>query len=246
MKPAAIGTHPPHMRFRISLCVPSLCIVGLAGAAFAGDNGVPPRRNASEYPAHQTGKAGASLAAIGATIVPPDQVRKLFSSEISRDFIVVEVAMYPADGGSFEADRFDFGLKMGDRVAHAESAGGVAMPDANRGPDMRGPDPKINVEHEVGVVYSRTNDPYYGKRSGVGVYEGTTVSNAPPLRSAPTPSSADPRAMEEKLRSKALPEGPTARPVAGYLYFPAKKRKGDAIELQYTKGDVELDLKFPK
>jgi hypothetical protein len=246
MKPQVFGPHPFPMRFRTTVPMRMLVALCFAALAFAGENGVPPRRNASEYPAHQLGKAGANPASIGAAIVPPDQVRKLFSSEISRDFIVVEVAMYPADGGSFEADRFDFGLKMGDRVAHAESPAGVAMPDANRGPDMRGPDPKINVEHEVGVVYSRTNDPYYGKRSGVGVYEGTTVSNAPPPRSAPTPSSADPRAMEEKLRDKALPEGPTARPVAGYLYFPAKKRKGDALELQYTKGDVELDLKFPK
>ncbi len=248
MKPVALRAHPrlrktKPMRFILSLCIAS-CLTGLA---IAGENGVPPRRHASEYPAHQTGKAGASVAAVGAAIVPPDQVKKLFSAEISRDFIVVEVAMYPADGGSFEADRYDFGLKMGDRLAHAEAAGDVAMPDAKRGPDMGGPDQKVNVSQEVGVVYSKSNDPYYGKRSGVGVYEGTTVSNGPAPRSGPGPSSADARAMEERLRDKALPEGPTARPVAGYLYFPAsKKRKGDAMELQFTKGDVQLDLKLSK
>jgi hypothetical protein len=213
----------------------------------AGDSGVPPHRSASDYPAHQNAKPDSGLTAIGATILPADQVKKLFSAEISRDYIVVEVAMYPTDAGSFEADRYDFGLKIGDRIVHADAAGNVALPPSDRAPDMRGPDPKINVQHEVGVVYSRTNDPYYGKRSGVGVYEGTTVSNAPPPPRPSAPSSVDPRMMEEKLRDRALPEGPTARPVAGYLYFPAsKKRKGDTIELQYTRGDVELDLKFPK
>jgi hypothetical protein len=227
------------MRFILTLC--------FAGLVSAGDNGIPAHRSPSDYPAHQDGKAGSGLAAIGAVIVPAEQVRKMFSSEISRDYVVVEVAMYPAGNGSFEADRFDFGLKAGDRIAHADSAGNVALPPGDRSPDMRGPDPKINVQHEVGVVYSRTNDPYYGKRSGVGVYESTSVSNAPPPPSQKTPSGVDPRIVEEKLRDKALPEGPTARPVAGYLYFPAqKKRKGDVVELQYTRGDVELDLKFPK
>jgi hypothetical protein len=56
----------------------------------------------------------------------------------------------------------------------------------------------------------------------------------------------DYHAIEAKLRDKALPDGPTAKAVAGYLYFQAsKKRKNDELELQYTKGDVELDLRFP-
>jgi hypothetical protein len=239
MKQYCAGRHPSRMR----LVAAAVCLVAVA---FAGENGVAPRRSAAEYPVSQSAKSGVGLGSIGAAIVPPDVVKKIFSSDVARDFIVVEVAMYPADNGSFEADRFDFGLKLGDRVAHAESAGEVAMPGSTANPDLRGPDPKINVQHETGVVYSRTNDPYYGRRTNVGVYEGTTVSNAPPPPAAKTPASVDPRVTEEKLRDRALPDGPTTKAVAGYLYFPASKRKkGEAMELQYTKGDVELDLKFP-
>jgi hypothetical protein len=194
------------------------------------------------------------LAAVGAAIVPADQVRKMFSSDISRDYIVVEVAMYPADGKSFEADRYDFGLKIGgskgDRVAHADSPSDVALPPFERRPDLGGPESKVNVTQEAGVAVARTNDPYYGNRTSVGTYEGTTVSNGPAPRSQQAPDGVDRRAETQmiaaKLRDKALPDGPTAKAVAGYLYFPvSKKGKNDALELQYTKGDVELDLRLP-
>jgi hypothetical protein len=228
------------------------CALLIAPAAVASDDGLPPRRNASDYPVQQVPKTGASLAAVGAAIVPADQVRKMFSAEISHDYIVVEVAMYPADGKSFEADRYDFGLRIsngskgGDIVAHADSPSDVALPPFERRPDLGGPESKINVTQEAGVAVAHTNDPYYGKRTSVGTYEGTTVSNAPPPPSQQAPSGMDRRAIEVKLRDKALPDGPTAKAVAGYLYFPAsKKHKNDALELQYTKGDVELDLRFP-
>jgi hypothetical protein len=226
------------------------CALLIAPNAIAGDNGVPPRRNASEYPVQQNVKTPGGLATVGAAIVPADQVRKMFSDEISRDYIVVEVAMYPADGKSFEADRYDFGLRIGgskgDRVAHADSPSDVALPPFERRPDLGGPESKVNVTQEAGVAVARTNDPYYGKRTSVGTYEGTSVSNGPPPPSQQTSSGVDRRAIEAKLRDKALPDGPTAKAVAGYLYFPAsKKRKNDAMELQYTKGDIELDLRFP-
>jgi hypothetical protein len=222
----------------------------LVPVAVASDNGVPPRRNASDYPVQQSVKTPAGLAAVGAAIVPDDQVRKMFSSEISRDYIVVEVAMYPADSKSFDADRYDFGLKIGgskgDRVAHADSPSDVALPPYERRPDLGGPESKVNVTQEAGVAVAHTNDPYYGKRTSVGTYEGTTVSNGPAPPSQQSGSGVDRHAIEAKLRDKALPDGPTTRAVAGYLYFPAsKKRKSDALELQYSKGDAELDLRFP-
>ena len=166
------------------------CALWMVPAAVASDNGVPPRRSASDYPVQQNVKTPAGLAAVGAAIVPADQVRKMFSSDISRDYIVVEVAMYPADGKSFEADRYDFGLKItdgskGDRVAHADSPSDVALPPYEKRPDLGGPESKVNVTQEAGVAVARSNDPYYGKRTSVGTYEGTTVSNGPAPRAQP-------------------------------------------------------------
>ena len=49
------------------------------------------------------------------------------------------------------------------------------------------------------------------------------------------------------MRDKALPEGATSHAVAGYLYFPVygKRKKTDALELEYTKDGAELNLALP-
>jgi len=227
-----------HLIFRPGFAAAAMCAL-----AFAGGQGVPPRARPADYPVHQSAKIGATTATIAAAIVPADQVRKMFSSDVADHYAVVEVAFYPEDGQSFEADRYDFSLKTGDKIAHADSAPDVVLPWGERkNPLDNG---RVNVTQEAGVVVDHTNDPYYGKRTTVGTYEGTAISNGPPPPAAA--AGPDPRVVEAKLREKALPEGRTADRVAGYLYFPqySKKKKGDAIELEYSKQDVEVDLRFP-
>src|SRR5260370_42254494 len=82
----------------------------------ASDGGISPRTSASDYDARQS-VTGATLAA---AIVPARQIERLFSAEISREYIVVEVAVYPQSGQTFDVDWFDFGLKIGDTVAQVE------------------------------------------------------------------------------------------------------------------------------
>jgi hypothetical protein len=52
--------------------------------------------------------------------------------------------------------------------------------------------------------------------------------------------------MQAQLEKWALPEGKSASPIAGYLYFPvsAKRSKG-ALELQYAHDDSSANLKLP-
>ena len=64
----------------------------------AGAQGVSPRANLSDYQAHQSTK-GAILAA---AIVPTRQIEKMFSAEIARHYIVLEVAAYPQNGQPFD------------------------------------------------------------------------------------------------------------------------------------------------
>jgi hypothetical protein len=61
----------------------------------------------------------------------------------------------------------------------------------------------------------------------------------------PPPPSYDPAAVEARARARALPEGRTMKPVAGYLYFPAspKKHKNPA-GLEYLANGTVLDLPF--
>lgn len=57
----------------------------------ADSAGVPPRVSASQHQAH----AEVDNAVIAASIVPPKQTAKLFTSDVSRIYIVMEVAIYP-------------------------------------------------------------------------------------------------------------------------------------------------------
>jgi hypothetical protein len=68
-------------------------VLQLAIAA-AAQTGVPPRSACSDYPSH-SGPAGAS-------IVPADQIGKVFSKSIARDYVVLEFAVCPPPGQSID------------------------------------------------------------------------------------------------------------------------------------------------
>ncbi len=162
--------------------------------------------------------------------------------------MVVEVAVYPEDGHSFDVDLLDFSLKVGDQVIHADKPRDVAIPWPEKtGPtSQRGP----AVTTETGVIVARGTNPVTGRpQTTTGTWEGVAVSNDPRDRNPPPPSNKpDQSAAEARVRDRALPLGETRKAVAGYLYFPqyGKKHKGDAIALNYSKDDVSVDLHFPK
>jgi hypothetical protein len=206
------------------------------------DIGVPARPSAVDYPVQHAVKSGT----IAAAIVSPDQVGKLFSSEIAKKYIVVEVAVYPPPGQSFDVEPLDFLLRVGDRTSHAELPPvGKPWPGS---PAPSAPSPQVTTE--TGVIIARETDPYGRTVHSVGTYSGvevTTGSTAPPP--APPPSSgSDPYWLDHQLRAKALRRGLTPTPVAGYLYFrqSGKRRKSDNVELQYSNDDGSFGMLLPK
>jgi hypothetical protein len=226
----------------------SLALAGtlLAVRALGGD-GVPPKSSATTYPAH----AEAANAAIGAVQIAPAQLAKTFPERLSKNYIVLEVAVYPKDGAAVDVGIFDFVLQAGAvgeiRADPAEEVAGMWRPGYK--PPTR--NSKVNLTNDVGVVYSTGRDPVTGRRSGVGTYEGTTVSTGPDPRQVPPPDRPDAdriaKEIEAKLRQKELPEGATRDPVAGYLYFakPAKMPKDARLVLTYTKDGKSVTMVLP-
>jgi hypothetical protein len=214
----------------------------LAALAVAGDSGLQPRPNSTDYPASKTAKA----AAIGAIAAPADQVKKTLPEEIGKRYIVVEVAVYPQDGSTVDVASLDFALKFDpDDVRYPSTPREVASLWKENEPSL--PNRGVEVHGETGVTYSRGHDPVTGRGTrGWSTYDGVAVSkgappDAPPPDAPPPPPPYDPYAAEARVREKALPEGQTSQPVAGYLYFsrPAKNHKNAALELRYSKdGDV--------
>jgi hypothetical protein len=214
-------------------------------AAGDGPPGVPPRPRPSDYPVRQSTKT----ATIAAAIVPPDQAGKMFSPEIAKQYIVVEVAVYPESGDIIDVKPLLFALRVGDRIGGAEQPA-----DVSPGPDNHSPSvgQSTGVTTETGVLYGRATGPVNGRSSqNLEAYSAVTVASGDarqPVPPAPSNSGPDPRIVADRLWNKALPEGQTGKAVAGYLYFPqyAKKRKSDARELSYSDNDVSAMLLFPK
>jgi hypothetical protein len=220
-----------------------LATVCLAGLASAGDTGVSPKPKPTDYPVHDSAKT----AILAAAIVPQDQVKNLFSSAMAKNYVVVEVAIYPQDNRTFNVDLIDFELNTGDQFVRASEPAdlGTIWPSA-KGPSIGNGGP--NVTTETGVIVARENDPITGRpRTSVGTYEGVAVSNypqpAPAPPSAPSPKQSN---IDAKILRMALRVGPTKDPIAGYLFFRHQKRKQDVYTLNYSNDDFSVDLKFPK
>jgi hypothetical protein len=217
----------------------------IAAFAFAGD-GRTPRSSSSDYPVHQD----TNNATIAAVRVPPEQLNKNFPSDFSKKYVVVEVAIYPK-AGAVELVSMDFVLRLADGESHpdtAEEVAGLWRPHTAPHPDSTSTN-RPHVTTETGVIVGTGTDPNTGRRqTSTGTYESVGVSNYP--TQAPMPSSgrsnADADRMEAQLEKWALPEGKTASPIAGYLYFPvsAKRSKG-ALELQYSHDGSSANLKLP-
>jgi hypothetical protein len=208
----------------------------------AGDRGLTPRARASDYQANQTTKD----ATLAASIVPARQIEKMFTAEIARHYIALEVAVYPQDGKTVNLGLLDFGLKIGDSVTYAERPRDIAAPWPDKTTVPGGP---VTVLTDTGVVYSRSSDPVNGKRSGWGVYEGVGVTNDPRAATPPTPprQDRDPQIVEERINEIMLPEGRTTAAVAGFLFFPqykTKRHKGMALELQWSKDGTSAILRL--
>jgi hypothetical protein len=222
------------------------CLAAIFLATLAGDDsGTTPRSKPSDYPVHQTVKT-AELAAV---VLTPDQVKKIFSPEVAKAYTIVEVAVYPADSQKFDVDLLDYFLKIGDETTHADKPDDVMIPWGNPGSvptaGNRGP----AVTEDSGVIVAHGTDPATGRpRTAVGTWEDVGVSNYPRPADAPPAPRPDQTALYHRIAARALPQGETAKPVAGYLYFPqyGKKRKHDSVALNYSRDQVSIDLKFPK
>ncbi len=214
--------------------------------------GLHPRPTPADYATSRQSK----LATYAASVIPADQVRHLFAVDISKTYVVLEVACYPGQPGAVTLDPTDFlikTVKTGEFVRPADSVTVAAvMQDKNtpRPPTIR----TTQVYTEASIGYESGTDPVTGRREhgtytegGVGVGNGP---NAPPYPGPPPPGATpqDRMLLEQQLGERALPPGPVNAPVAGYLYFPLNslKKSNGSYALQYlADGSGKVQLQVP-
>jgi hypothetical protein len=216
----------------------TLAFVLGSAAMWAADTGVPPRPKSTDYPVRLTAKA----ATIAGAVVPSDQVAKLFSTDIAKQYIVVEVAIYPVASRAFDIEIRDFTLRVGNQSSFADRPTDVAP-----WPQRRVPDRETEITTQAGIAYEQTKDPVYGKRQAIGTYAGVSVADEPAHGPSP-PFGPDPQVLASRIEHRSLPEGQTRLAVAGYLYFARSPKTGkkDPLELTYSKDDETVSLAFPK
>ena len=224
--------------------------------------GIPVRPAPTDY-ATRNVQDGITVAA---TVVPPDQVRKLFSKDLNHEgYVVVEVAVYPAAGRPLDVTPDEFTLKVGatGAILQSQTPAAIASGDkratqAKTGPPQL-PD-KVHVYNTATIGYeSRSNGPY-GRQGGVYTGTSTTVGvgdnpyppgpGGPQTQPAPRGAKPDWTAAKQELEAKELPEGRTAEPVAGYLYFlkasTKEKRPDHELTWYRTAGTIRLSIPAPK
>jgi hypothetical protein len=220
-----------------------VCTLGLLSLTLVAGTppGIPPRATPDQYSA-QGAQNGNVFAA---SLLPPDQVKHLFAFDISKDYLVFEVACYPAAQTSLKIEPASFLLNGGKekepvRPSDAQSVAGQIQ--SKNTPRLPSTSPQVYTT--AGVGHESGTDPITGRRVhgtytnvGAGVGVGNSPDNPPSL---PTPGGwpQDRELLQQQLAARALPEGSFERPVAGYLYFPRALIKNKKDVYQLHAGDI--------
>ena len=79
----------------------------IAGILLASSPGIRPRASVADYLAHQA----AAAFTIGAAVIPPGDVKKIFAADVNRGgYIVVEAGVFPSPGKGVDLSPGDFTL----------------------------------------------------------------------------------------------------------------------------------------
>jgi hypothetical protein len=220
-------------------------VIALFAAIFAwAQQGTAPRASAEKYAAH----AENSGARMGAARLTSGQVTKAFSlnklsaRDLDENCVVVEVALYPAKDGALEVELDKFALRVSGQdtavKASTPTAAVAAIPyyvqlgetSSGGGGIMAGPRPQL--DSPTGV----NRDPITGMpRRSVGLTPaGTDVGIGGGGESGKASLPPERQELASKMTEKALPQGKTTAPVAGYVYFSVETKKGEKYQLEYT------------
>lgn len=211
----------------------SIILVLSAGLLIAAQ-GTVPLGQVTAYPNH----VDIEGIGLGVAVLKDAEVKQRFVTELGRDYLVVEVALYPKEGVDLAIQPDQFALRVADHEKAMRSenpkviAASLQKADESRREIVLVP--HVGVGYESGrTVYDPTTGTY--RRSG-GVYTSTGVEvmvGAP----FPGPSPKNEEVMALELSEKGVPSGTFSKPVAGHLYFRAGREitrdRNSKLELSY-------------
>jgi hypothetical protein len=199
-----------------------------AALAFGQAGGSVPKPNAEDYESH------------GRTVemdVGGEFMIHSFSGEgqtyTAKDYLVVEVALYPAYGVTLHTDRIAFSLRVNGKSLAAVPVSAVVYslqhPDLHGGPRLEGGAGAGPVD----VIFGRPQI-------------GQPVPRAPraPDPEPPGGIQPEPRVTADELAVRtALPRGDFNHPVSGFVYFPYRGGTASIKSVELLCGDVRVRLR---
>jgi len=187
----------------------ALLLTALAGA-LAAQYGTTPKASEQDYPV----RAKLEKLSIGAEYLVHSfsSGRQMF---IAKDYLVVEVALFPAKGENLLVNAGHFSLRVNGRKQALSPQAPEIVANA-----LKYPDP--NTSHGLQPT-AQLGPIVLGQPQPTERFPGDP--NRPPLSRAPddNPTGADkepPLKAEELVVQAALPEGERHGPTSGFLYFP--------------------------
>ena len=210
----------------------------VCSATLVFGQGTEPKPKPEDYEAH----AQAPSAAIGAEFMVHSFSRGR-QSFIAKDYLVVEVAIYPPKGETIELRNSQFTLRLNGRKAALFPQAPAMVVASLEHPEWEQPGPNVEVgagTGSTGVILGappRNPNPFPNSRP-----PGST----PPVPVRRDPAEGIPRETPERadaiLLETALPEGEHHAAISGFLFFPyrAKMNSIKALELLYEDAVLKL------
>jgi hypothetical protein len=210
-----------------------LSLVFWLAPVLMAQRGLQPKPKASDYPASARGQG----VEIGAEYL----VHTLKSGDDSffvPDYLVIEVAVYPAKGetGTISSDQFSLRINGKKQVLWAQPPGFVAAslkyPDWTRKPAL-----------QAGAAAGNTGI-ILGRPASVGRYPGDPEARRlpDPPKVQQQPEKEPQQTGDQAVTETALANGKLEGPVSGYLYFEYKGKtaKIKSLELIYRSGEKTI------
>jgi|SRR5271157_816545 len=206
------------------------CIFFLACAAFA--QGTGPKPKPDDYPVQALAKVLGQPVALGAEFMVHSFSRGE-ESYIAPEFLVVEVALYPAKDANLTVSPSQFTLRINGKkqVLPPQPPGLVAS-------SLSHPEWQNRPRFEAG-----------GGMGGIGIGtprpRPTNMPGQQPDGTQDNPSGTEPRprvSPQQLAVETALPSGEFHKPVSGYLYFSFKGKTSSikSLDLLYEETVVKL------
>ena len=206
---------------------------GLAcGVAMLGQDALPvrPRVEVSEYEI----QASTHRVQFGAALLSRSEASRFFTP-LEDQYYVVEIAVYPVQGQPVELERDSFRLGTDGKSRKPQNPHAIATFLFKTAPPAPGMETTSRRSESIGIrrETGRPTEVFTEQRRGVGISSGHYWTHE------------DRERMYSELSSLELPEGSTAEPVAGYLYFSIKsKRPAETVELLYRDAGENVTLRL--